>query len=479
MKERIPKKVVIIGVIVLFLAAVTLFILFGTGILGSFRDLHRFSEMNYNGAFFSMYDISCYNEEDFATYRGILAVKAEQPVKTWRNLSRYLSKIFSTQNTITNVYLGLDPVILWEKSQRKEEKWVENLSKYLIPYFTARQDVNFEILLPTYQLDHWTGLSASQLKEELDSYSRLIDDLSGYSNVTVYFLGGEQWLIANPANYLEHGQTNEDVSRKLFLYTFCDGKYQILPENSSIMFERLTSLVEQEREAPTVYPDLSDLCMMFFGDSVLVYNAGSMSIPGVVGSLSGAQVYNYGYGGISGSESLSGFPDLNDIIGRFLTQDASGPLDNNFVQELTDYIEESHEGKRYCFVLNVGLNDYFNGLPIENPEDAYDAKTYAGALRTGIRSLKDAFPDAIILVMTPTYTTGQSIIEENVLTDYVDVAVRVAEEMGVYCKNNYFDSGIDAESLTYYLADGIHPNETGSFYLGRQIVEYIAGILSE
>lgn len=429
-----------------------------------------------------MYDISCYKEEDFIAYRGILTVKPEQLVEGWSSLSGYLDDFFSSQNTVTNVYLGLDPAALWEESKKNEEEWAENLARYLTSYFTTRQDVSFEILLPTYQLDHWTGLNASQLEENLDSYRRLIEDLNGYSNVVIYFLGGEQWLIANPANYLECGQTNEDVSRKILLYTFCDQKYQITTVNSSILFERLISLVEQEWETPTVYPDLSDLCIVFLGDSILVYNAGTMSIPGVVESLSGAQVFNCGEGGLSAAGNPTEFFNLNGVINHFMTQDISGEPNENFGRGLTDYMEESHEGKKLCFVLNVGLNDFFNGLPIENQADAYDTSTYAGALRTGIRTLKEAYPDALILVMAPTYSVSTMDINSEaggVLTDYVDAAVRVAEEMSVYCKNNYSDSGIDAENQAYYLADGTHPNETGSFYLGRQIVEYLDHILSE
>ena len=483
MKRGVRKKAIFAGVILFLLAAVTLFLLFYSKWIGIWRDLERFSEMNYEGAFFSMYDISCYNEEDFATYRGVLTVKAEQPVERWRNLSRYLDRIFSSPNTITNVYLGLDPVVLWEKSQKKEEKWEENLARYLIPYITARQDVSFEILLPTYQLDHWTELSVSQLEENLNSYSRLIEDLSVYSNVTIFFLGGEQWLIANPANYLENGQTNEDVSRKLFLYTFCDKEYQIVPSNSSIFFDRLIAQVEQEWEAPTVYPDFSDLCMVFFGDSVFIYNAGSMSIPGVVGSLSGAQVYNCSQGGLSASGDSAEFYNLNGFINHFLTQDTAGLPDNVYLHELMDYIEDSHEGKRHCFVINVGLNDYFSGLPIENPTDAYDTKTYAGALRTGIRSLKEAYPEAVIILLTPTYTgefsSGREVNGDRggVLTDYVEAAVGVAEDMDVVCMNNYNDSGINADTQEMYLADMTHPNETGSFLLGRQIMNEMKRII--
>lgn len=480
MKSEMQKKVVLIGGIFLLLAAVILFAILQSDLVGIRRDLDRFSEMEYNGAFFSMFDISSYSEEDFVTYRGVLTVKAEQTVASWSSLSKYLDNIFSSRNTVTNVFLGLDPAILWEKSKHREEKWTKSLDQSLTSYIAARQEVVFDILLPTYQLSTWTELSAAQMEEKLHAYSKLIEDLCVYPNVNMYFPGGEQWLIANPANYLTEGQTNEEVSRKIFLYTFCDQEYRILPGNAPILFERLISQVEQEWEEPVVYPDLSDLCMVFFGDSMLIYNAGSMSISEVVRSLCGAQVYNCGEGGLAASGDPTVFFNLNGMINHFLTQDISGEPNNNFWRGLTDYIEENHEGKKHCFILNVGLNDCFLGVTIDNPADTYDTETYAGALRTAIRTLREVYPDALILVMTPTYSDYdmKKDIEGGVLTDYVDAAVRVAEEMGTYCMNNYYDSGINAENQTYFLADGTHPNEMGSFCLGRQIVEYLGRVLS-
>ena len=482
-KHGIRRWIIPAGAVLLTLLIIMLYLYWGTDQNTKRQDLRRLSSESYGGAFFAMYDINTYREEDFTTYRGIPTVKAEYTLQTWRDISKYLTRALSSHNSVTNIYLGLDPVSLWRSSGRDEERWTGNLERYLTPYITARQDVIFEILLPTPSLQYWTSLDSVQLEESMAVYGRLVEDMSSYANVTMFFPGGEQWLIANPANYLEDGQTNEDVSKKLFLYTFCDHKFLIAPSNASILFENLTSQVEQEWEEPAVYPDLSDLCMVFFGDSVLVYNEGSMSIPGVVKGLSGAQVYNCGQGGLPASGNPENIFNLNGFIAHFLTRDTTILPDSDYQRGLMGYINEDHEGKRHCFVLNVGLNDYFNGFLIENPADKYDTETYAGALRTGIHKLKDAYPDALILVMAPTYTDlfsgGTEINSEvgGVLTEYVDAAVRVSEEMGVFCMNNYADSGINADNYQWYLADGTHPNGTGSLYLGKQIVEYIGGVV--
>lgn len=477
------KKGIVFAVGVLLVIAVFLYLFIGSGQLQKLRDLRRFSKAGYNGAFLSMYDISAYNEDDFTVYRGVPTVKAGYTIQKWSDFSQYLAEIFSSDNTVTNIYLGVDPMILWERSERDETKWTEDLERYLLPYVTANPEVSYEILLPAFSLQYWAGLEPAQMSEHLEVFKRFIEDMYAYENVSVYFMGGERWLIANPGNYLKNGQTNSDVSRKMFLHVFCDHNYQITPENASVLLERLYSQVEQEWEEPAEYPDLSQWCIVFFGDSVLAYYQGSYSMSGVVGSLSGAQVYNCGEGGIAASGNPAEGLNFNSMANRFLNQDTVGLNEkSNFVLGLKDFMQESHKGKKYCFVIEYGLNDYFSGRPVENSENPYDVETYAGALRSGILALQASYPDAEILVLAPTYTasfSGGTEINSDmggVLTDYVDAALQVAKEMGVYHMNNYADSGINADNHEQYLADQTHPNETGAFLLGTEIVEYMGNI---
>lgn len=333
------KGIVFAGIVLLCLLVLSICVIFKTGQVWKWRDLYRFSSHSYGGAFLAMYDISNYNEEDFVTYRGIPTLKAEYTVEKWRDLSQYLNKILASQNTITNIYLGLDPMILWVNSRKDEVQWTEDLDRYLVQYITARPDVGFEILLPVSSLQYWMELEPDQITERVGVFDRFIKDMHAYTNVVMYFMGGEQWLISNPGNYLEDGQTNPEVSKKMFLHVFCDRNYQITPDNSSVLFDRLTSLVEQERESPVAYPDLSQWCMVFFGESPLDYYTGSYSITGVVNGLSGAQVYNCGKGGTPATEMPEAPLSLNRMITRFLEQDTEGLNDdNNFLVGLKAYM---------------------------------------------------------------------------------------------------------------------------------------------
>lgn len=447
------------------------------------REIRRFREGGYRGAFLAMYDISTYDEADFAAYRGVDVMKIGRPVKGWRTLSRYLGELLESPGTVTNLYLGLDPAALWEDAGRSEETWEKRLGETLLSRLSQNPDVSFEILLPAPPLPEWTALSREEMEERLAACGRLIRELDPYENVMLYFLGGEQWLIANPGNYLEDGQTNAWISHKILLLAFCDHEYQIVPGNAQILFDRLRAQVEQEKESPTVYPDLSDWCMVFFGDSTLANDRGSFSVPGVAAGLSGAQAYNCSMGGMPASETEDMPLSFNRMVDRFLKGDASGlEPDSVFAEGLKEYQEDGHRGKRYCFVVAFGLNDYFNGYSPDSGEDPCDIRTYEGALRVGVRTLRERFPEALILVMTPTYTeyfsggTERNGSAGGVLTDYVEAARRVAREEAVLCMDNYAGLGIDGSNQSEYLADGCHLNERGRFLLGRRIVEYIGDL---
>lgn len=93
-------------------------------------------------------------------------------------------------------------------------------------------------------------------------------------------------------------------------------------------------------------------------------------------------------------------------VDTFLKQDPTVLREDTVYRtSLEAYLNDDHRGRRLCFVINYGLNDYFSGYAVDDPEDPYDTVTYCGALRTGIRSLQEAYPDALILLAAPNYIT--------------------------------------------------------------------------
>lgn len=441
------------------------------------EDIAVLLEGDYEAVLLSMYTPEFFDADEFGHFLGISTIQAFHPFVNLADIGDYLEQSFSNSDMLTRIYIGLDPFEVSRLYRHHASLYGKDYEKYLTQYAQAHNNVLFELLVPAYSLDYMRSLSDNELTELINAYRTLVDLYVLYDNVVIYFLGYEEWLIANPGNYVSPVNCNPSVLRTIVAYTLRDNEYVLTSENRE---ERFTCMRELMQYSPVSYPDLSQWCMVFLGDSIFEYNAGSRSVSGVVEGLSGAQVYNCSKGGTSAAEDPEKELSLNRMTARFLKQDTDGlDEDNNFLVGLRNYMRESHDDKKYCFVLEFGLNDYFNGCPVENPEDSYDIRSYAGALRTGISTLKEAYPDAEILVLAPTYTaffsggTERNSAVGGILTDYVDAAVRVAEIMGVHCINNYADSGINAENQAQYLSDGCHPNDTGAFLLGTGIIEYI------
>lgn len=134
-------------------------------------------------------------------------------------------------------------------------------------------------------------------------------------------------------------------------------------------------------------------------------------------------------------------------------------------------------------LMGAGVNDYHAGTPIYPEEDYYDEYTYAGALRSAIRDIREAYPDIRIVLMTPTYTWY---LEKNLTCEeydlgggvserYVEAEIHVANEMGVEIIDLYHDfyPHEQWEDWQIYTIDGLHPNEAGRALIAETIANYL------
>ena len=447
-------------------------------------QLQRLKSESYNGLFLAMYSLENYQEEDFSTYRGISSLILTEPARDTREISDYLKAAFTSGNTVTNVWLGLDPCMIRSSSER-EDQGEQNLSRDILSYIAANPDTDFDILFPYYSSGYWIGETPTQMNTMLASYASLAQTLFEYPNVTVFFPGGEPWLIANPYNYMAEGILNKELSHKLILLTFCDHNYVLTPDTATDYFSDLQKYLSSEQDAPAVYPDLSDWDIVFFGDSIIGNYTASDSIPGVIEGLSSARTYNCAQGGTPAAFTNGDLLCFSLSIDYFVSQNTDAVSDYDpFYPALQRFVQDDHEGHKLLFIINYGLNDYFDGLPVENPEDAYDVTSYAGALRNGVLKIREAYPDAEILLMAPGFTTyftnGTEITtqEGGSLLDYVNAAVTVAGELNTLSMDNYHDLGVDETNEGYYLSDGCHFNERGRFLVARNILERLTQDIS-
>lgn len=466
-----PRKYLFVIAAIAVAAAVT-----ACGLFLFFRrarqaDLRYLQQAEYTSVFFSMVPYrdmaeDAIGEDFFSYFFGIKAATVSGWLRNANDLNEYLKTALDSGNEVSLVNLELVPFRLGSFSG------LGNL-------ITAHPDTIFQILLDAPVMSYWTSQSDGRVKKQLAAYRDLAEGLLAYSNVELYFVGAEDWLILNPGNYTAPLVANKDIAKHLALLTLCDDRYRLTTDNYIAVFTWLKDKIDLARTVPAS-ADLSDWCLVFFGDSVIGNYTDSNSIPGATAALSGCEAYNLGIGGTPARVEGPGLYSFPVIVDSFLKREAVTTREGVICpQEMAAYYENGHDGKQMCFVVNYGLNDYFGGAPVDNPEDPFDTTTYAGALRSGIRELRTAFPESVIVLAAPNYTEffshGQDRLSDvgGTLTDYVEAAGRVAQDTNAVFMDNYHDLGIDESNSEYYLADGCHPGDNGRFLYAQALVRLV------
>lgn len=477
---RIKRKIftVFIAGVILFLCGLSLYNNTGSRLV--FRqELKRFSEETYDSVLLSMHSSSGYTPEVFMTYLALDTAVSSYEIKNMNELKRYLENIFSSGNEVGNVFLMLDPNMIWNACNKDALRWEKALQEGLFSFVSAHPETGFKILLPYPSLRYWVGVEQAVIDDTLSANRRFVEDVCAYPNAPfIYYMGSEKWLIINPDNYISDFDVNDVLADKIFLACFANDISRITPDNAETFFDTFRRQVDAERTSPTVYPDLSDRCLVFFGDSIMDYGKGSLTTPGFITGFSDAVTYNYAVGGTFGSAHDPNKQDFPVILPRFLSEYCV--VENGIYRFSPDGADLSD--KKLYFLFTYGANDYFSGIAVDNPNDPYDSSTYAGSLRRCLKTLMAAFPDAEYIVMTPNYTkffsngTDRNSDVGGVLTDYVDAVISVTKELGIHYIDNYHGLPIDASNVDYYTTDGCHPNEYARILMAERIIDFIDGL---
>lgn len=424
-------------------------------------DYQQISAMEFDSVFLSMYPIDTYREEDYAYYRGMTLFKASYCIPSFSVLEDYMRKIEKSGNNVTTVYLGIRPELTDPQT--------------LQDFLNRRPGITFEIVLPYPSADYWQTLSQEDYEQSLAAYCDFLTAAPDLSGANFYFFGGQEWLIANPGNYQDQWLVSEDIARVIMTHSDTGHGYLVTADNAAAAAGALAELTRSLRTSLQTYPDLSDRCVIFFGDSVIGNCTDSTSIPGVVSGLTGAEVYNCGYGGNSAALGPDIPISLPGIVDAFFRKDLSAlPSDTQVYAGISSYLENAPSDKQTCFVINYGLNDYFSGYPISS-EDPYDITTYSGAVRTAVKVIRENAPKAQIILCTPNFSsafengTEPHGKEGSVLKDYADAILSLSQELHTDVLDNYHDLGITPENEGQYLADQVHPNTSCRFTIGSNL----------
>lgn len=424
------------------------------------NDLEKLKTEEYDTVFFSMYPIDYYSEEYYALFWEMDIVKTDYMISSGKILQLYMNEVKESENNVTTIYMGIRP----EKVSEKDI--TDIVQKY--------PDITFEIVLAHPHIDFWLDKSDKETEKILSKYKDIAEALFQLSNARVYYFGGQEWLVCNSSNYEEPFLTNPQVSKFLLANTDPYHPYMLNMSNMEEQFANITGLIDREKNTPIQYADGSDMDIVFLGDSIIGNYTDSLSIPEVVKELTGARVYNCGYGGRSAALGPEDDLSVPMIVDGLVSGDLSGfPEDKRVYLGSKEFLGCRDTDHKLMFVIHYGFNDYSKGYPLktENAEDEY---SYSGAMRLAVQKIKAAYPDADILIVIPGFASffdcGEQIMGQgSKLEAYREEARALALELEVDCLDLAKEMPTNIENWTFYLADGVHFNERGRYMVGQLI----------
>lgn len=462
--KRINKKVWVVLLLMILIGGMFAVWMMNHGLKRK-ADLSRLENEEYDTVFLSMFPTDYYEEGDWTYFRAMDIVKTSYEIPNVKVLRKYMETIGQSANVVTTVYLGLDPT-------------VGNVEDIVL-LIQEHPETFFEIILEYPQIEYWKALSEKRCEERLQSYVKACEGLLLLENARVYLVSGQEWLICNPSNYTTPFCTNTEVSQFLMCNFDYLHPYLLTVENWQERIEDMKTVIQSNRTGEISYPDAKQVQIVFFGDSIIGNYTNSMSVPEVAKALSKAEVFNCGYGGRGAAlckETEISFPE---IVDAFIAQDMNClPEGTQLYDGVKMFIERENTDRELMFVINYGLNDYYNGAVLES-ENMYDITSYGGALRGGIEKIKKEYPDAQIVLMTPNFTTyfdygqGRNSEAGGVLEEYAELALEIARQQQVGVLDNYHELPITKDNWKDYQDDGCHLNERGRFLLGSRIARII------
>ena len=222
-----------------------------------------------------------------------------------------------------------------------------------------------------------------------------------------------------------------------------------------------------------------------FGDSIFGNTRPPKDVSSYIANLTGATVYNCGFGGCEMSAHANSNYDpfsmyrLADAVATnvWTSQETAAAVSGmpSYFADTVTLLKSIDFSKIDIITIGYGTNDWNNGSPLDNGGDS-DMSYFADALRYSIETLLTAFPNLRIFICTQTYRffmnasyefVDDSNTHENShnvkLTDFVAKTKEVAESYQLPVIDNYM-IGMNRYNRSVYFpaTDGTHPNPTGN-----------------
>lgn len=236
------------------------------------------------------------------------------------------------------------------------------------------------------------------------------------------------------------------------------------------------------------------LQIVFLGDSIFDTYRDGTGIPYRTAVQCEANFYNLAIGGTSAAvprDEQIGWEEwssrsLVGVVNAIADHIPTDIFVNDAAKKILDDPDVDFTQTDY-FVVEYGLNDFLSAVPLTSDSSEGDVKSYVGALRYAVATLKGISSDATIILCSPTYAqfyNGNWMIGDGnsvnngygTLFDYKGSCEYVANEQQVLFFNAYQDLGINGYTAEEYLEDGVHLTDKGrQLYadtLSRVILNY-------
>ncbi len=236
------------------------------------------------------------------------------------------------------------------------------------------------------------------------------------------------------------------------------------------------------------------LQIVFLGDSIFDTYRDGTGIPYRTAVQCEANFYNLAIGGTTAAvprDEQIGWEEwssrsLVGVVNAIADHIPTDIFVNDAAKKILDDPDVDFTQTDY-FVVEYGMNDFLSAVPLTSDSSEGDVKSYVGALRYAVATLKGISSDATIILCSPTYAqfyNGNWMIGDGnsvnngygTLFDYKGSCEYVANEQQVLFFNAYQDLGINGYTAEEYLEDGIHLTDKGrQLYadtLSRVILNY-------
>lgn len=218
--------------------------------------------------------------------------------------------------------------------------------------------------------------------------------------------------------------------------------------------------------------------IVVFGDSIWNDARGEDGVSEHLMAMTGSTVYNCAIGGTSAAlvgDNPANIRDWTNQSFNGMVYVANGVVPAyNVLGDTSAYevIEQVDFNTVDYILVSYGLNDFFSEVPVY-PQNYYDIHSYVGALRNGILHLREHYPQAQIVLVTPTYSQLFESEREYRIGDYVEAMRGVSVEMNTGLADMFHVMGDDAASRISHLDDGVHLSAEGREIYAQGINWYL------